>query len=59
MTAAELVGGRLVLTSFDGQVTRARPGTGREPLNDRGTGTDVDRRWITRPSRQKLVDKPH
>ena len=26
VTAAELVGGRLVLTSFDGQLTRARSG---------------------------------
>ena len=28
VTAAELVGGRLVLTGFDGQVTRARSGDG-------------------------------
>ncbi len=30
VTAAELVGGRLILTGFDGQVRAIDPGTGRE-----------------------------
>ena len=62
VTEAELVGGRLVLTSFDGQVRAIDPATGRAPPSARracrvpqvrdfplrdGAGT-VDNRWITR-----------
>ena len=42
VTAAELVGGRLVLTGFDGQVRVDRSG-------DRARRLSVDGRWITPP----------
>ena len=47
MTAAELIGGRLVLTGFDGQVNALDPATGRSAADvaaghrrDRGVWTD-------------------
>ena len=51
MTAAELIGGRLVLTGFDGQVNALDPATGRGRRGLTAVAaprrTDVDRRWIT------------
>ena len=52
VTAAELVGGRLVLTGFDGQVRSIDPATRPRRLT-------VDGRWITADDRPNLVDEPH
>ena len=57
VTEAELIGGRLVLTSFGGAVSRDRSvdrPVGR--LTVRGRGGDSE--WITVATRSKLVDKP-
>ena len=62
VTAAELIGGRLVLTGFGGQVTSLDPATGRSAeLTVRPTGRvcvrTVDGRWITAGIRSQTVDE--
>lgn len=49
VTGAELVGGRLVLTSYGGQLNTLDAATGQQG--------DVDARWITEPPHPKLVDR--
>ena len=49
VTEAELVGGRLVLTSFAGEARALDPMTGRAPAErPRAGAAAVDRRWTTR-----------
>ena len=62
VTAAELVGGRLVLTSFDGQVSALDPATGRPGRADLRRVRDVDGLWITGEDRRirwmSRIDRP-
>ena len=52
VTAAELVGGRLVLTGYDGQLNALDPATGRVQPAEAPAGMWTDR-WITSPDRRR------